>query len=339
MHLEATLNSGVLAFTGCYPFKITKMQNRLSIQTFDQISLQMDGDPLKGSLALTYNPSAGTATLTKPLALQWMLDPATLKAMAPSAPVLAKPTLVQLSLDPFVIPVSNVDVYKLKLKGQLLNSEMILGQENKQVALLGTNIPFQWDPIAKTATMQISSQVKNPGGNNGTLQGDFSLSNFTIDKGLDLTPASLQGDLQVQNLSSLLLDAFSGCSLSTIVGPLFTSRFKLQSSSADKQTLAVKWTSDNLSIDTGFAMNNGSLQLQGANQQISWTLTPESYKVLDSWIVSANQQLVPFEIKEPSVFSITLSKLSLPVAPVAGHQGKNRNRRCQRIRLAGPGPC
>jgi hypothetical protein len=315
MQMELVLNTGQMAFTGCNPFTIAKMQNRLSIQTFDQINLQIDGDPIKGSLALAYNPSAGTATLTKPLALQWMLDPATLKTMVPSAPALAKPTVVEFSLDPFVIPVANVDVYKLKLKGQISNSEMTLGQVNKQVALLATNMPFQWDPMAKTATMQISSQVRNPGGNNGTLQGDFSLSNFTIDKGLDLNTANLQGDLQLQNLSSLLLDAFSGRSLSTIVGPVFTSRFKLQSSSADKQTLAVKWTSDNLSVDTGFAMNNGILQLQGGNQQISWTLTPESYKVLDAWIVSANQQLVPFEIKEPSVFSITLSKLSLPVAP------------------------
>ncbi len=328
MRLEATLNSGVLAFTGCNPFIIAKMQNRLSINTFDQISLQMDGDPLKGSLAIAYNPSAGTATLTKPLVLQWMLDPATLKAMAPQAPTLAKPTLVQLSLDPFVIPVSNPDVYKLKLKGLILNSEMILGQANKQVALLNTNIPFQWDPIAKTATMQLSSQLKNPEGNNGTLQGDFSLSNFRIDKGLDLTPANLQGDLQLQNLSSLLLDAFSERSLSAIVGPLFTCRLKLQSLSPEKQTLALKWTSDNLSIDTGFAMNNGSLQLQGSNQQIGWTLTPESYKVLDAWIVNANQQLIPFEIKEPTVFSITLSKLSLPVLPGQKPQETPKDQAC-----------
>ncbi len=306
--LEASLKAGQLLFSGCYPLKIARMETQLSITTLNQIGLQMDGDPLKASLTFAYDPAAGILTLTKPLSAQYTLDQQTFNSLYPQGPALAKPALIQFSLDPFVLPVSNFDLYKLKLKGQLSNPELLLGPEGKRVSLKNTSVPFQWD--SKTASLQISSQVQNPAGTNGNMEGECTLANLAA----GFSSAKLLGSLELQNMSSLLLDTFSGECLSAIVGPTFSTKFKLQSTGLEKQMLGIKWTSPNLTIDSGFLIDNSSVQLQGSNNQISWTLTPEGYKALDQWIVGTKTGFIPFEIKEPSTFSISLSKLSLPLA-------------------------
>jgi hypothetical protein len=313
--IDLTLYAGHLSLSGPIRFYFPKTQAQFTMNTFDQVALQIDSETTKIMLAGAYDPTTETFTLTKPLNVQYTLDPPTFKTLFPPAPALAKPSIVRLSLEPFAFPASGIDVSKLKIKGQLSSPEMLLGTPGQQIALQNIAFPFQLDAVGKTAAVQLASQVQNPsGGNAGTMQGQFSLSNFSVDKGLDLSAAAIQGFLDLQNLSSTLLDTFSGQSLSAITGPTFNSKFKLQST-PDKQNLNVKWTSPNLNINAGFMMDSSCLQLQSGNNQLTWTLTPDGYKALDQILVRTTHELIPFEIKEASTFTVLLSQLSLPIIP------------------------
>jgi hypothetical protein len=303
--LEAILNAGKMSFSGEFPLNVTQLQAVLSINGLDQIGLQIEGTPIKATMAGSYNQTAGVFTLSKPLLAEYTLDKETFKALLPSASPLIKSSVVQLSVDPFSFPLSGFELLKLKIKGQLSTPEIILGNQATQVALQNTILPFQWDGPGQTATVQLSSQAGQTG-QVGSLQGQFTLSNLATGS------AAIQGSLDLQNLSSTLLDTFSGKCLSGIIGPTFTSKLKLQSM-PDKQNLAVKWISPYLNFDMGVVIANNSMQLQGTNNQLTWILTPESYKSLDLLLTNQTQGLIPFEIKESSTFTATLSKLSLPV--------------------------
>jgi hypothetical protein len=312
--VDVNLNAGQMTWSGTFPLQITKMQALLAMNTFNQITLQVDGDPVQASLAASYDPVKAAFTFTKPLSVRYTLDNPLLKAIIPTAPQLAKPVPVLLSVDPFILPISGEDPTKLKIKGQLSSVEMVLGPPGKQVALQNTSVPFQWDGAGKTASVQLSSQVENPSGGSGNMQGQFNLSHFSTEKGWDLSTVAIQGSLDLQNLSSSLLDTFSGKCLSAITGPTFSSKFKLQSA-PDKQNIVMKWISPNLNIDAAFAMDNSCLQLQGASNQMTWILTPDGYQALDQLLARQTSGLIPFEIKEASTFTIALSKLSLPMIP------------------------
>lgn len=351
--IEATVNTGQIRFSGDFPLWIAKLQATLQVSTLDEILFTVKGDPLEASLSGAFKPKTSTFVLNKPLAVKYAVDGPSLKAMFAAAPLLAKPTTVELSIDPVSFPLSTA-----KLKGKLSSSEVVLGTQGQIVTLQNMNIPFQWDNGSKTATLQLSSQVQNPSGSAGSMQGQCTLSNFFLEKGINFSQAAILGSLDLDNLSSRLLDAFyRSASLSSIIGPIFSSKLKFQST-LDKQNIAIKWTSANLNVDSAFLIDPSGLQLQGTTNHLSWVLTPESYKVLDQIITTpkalalkaalqreiylasskrknktknsappppaprqetpTKPQPSPFEISESSTFLISLSKLSLPAVPNPG---------------------
>lgn len=311
--LQATLKTGHLAWGGTFPLEISSVNAQLNINTLDQISVQLDGQPLSAFISGAWKAATAEFVLNKPLNAQCILDDKTLKAWVPTAPTLVKPALFQLVIDPTTLPLSALDFRTFSFKGQLSIPEVTLGAEATTVTLKNSSMPFEWNGT-KAASLQFTSSVQNPSGEAGSMQGQFSLANFSTAQGWALTSAAIQGSLDLQNLSTALLEALSGKkNISAIAGPTFSGKFKLQST-AEKQNLAVKWTSPLLTIDSAFVIEGALLKLQGGANQVNWTLTPESYAILDSMITGPTKGMVPFAISDPSTFSLTLSKLSLPVA-------------------------
>lgn len=316
-YLNAVIRTGQIGVIGDFPLTITELQATLAIDTLEQISLQIDGEPIKASLSGSLHLDTQEFALNKPLTVQCTVDNALLKGINLSAPQLVQPAKFLLSLDPMTLPLFGLSLDKLKVKGQLTADQLLLlaQTEGNQIALQNLLAAFQWDGKGKTASLQLSSQVKNAAGGAGSMQGQFNFSNFSFEKGLDLSSAVVNGTFDLQNISSVFLDAFANNALpSALVGPSFSSKLKLQST-LDKQNLALKWTSPYLSIDSAFTIDNTGVQLQGSTNQIAWTLTPEGYKALDAMLTGPTKGMVPFEFKETSTFTIALSKMSLPVTP------------------------
>lgn len=350
--IEAIINTEKLSFSGAFPLNISNVEAMLQIKTLDQILFTIKSTPLQASLSGAFKPNTSEFVLNKPLSIQYTLDGPSLSTLVPSAPALAKPATIQLFIDPFSFPLSKMHMRAMNLKGKLSSPQVALNSQGNVITLQDMSVPFQWDAESKTASLQLTSQVQNPSGDAGSMQGQFILSNFLLENGINLNRASIIGSLDLQNLSSKLLDAFyRHAPLSVIIGPIFSSKMKFQST-IDKQNIAIKWVSPNLNIDSAFVIDNTGLQLQGTTNQLSWILTPESYKVLDQMITGpkwmsfrnpesseielvsskknraknnapnhqriepkapAKPQPSPFEISEPSTFLISLSKLSLPV--------------------------
>ena len=313
-YLNATVSAGQIALGGDLPLVISKLQASLAINNLDQIAVQIDSDPIKASLSGSLNLDTQEFALNKPLIVQCTVNNALLQNINPSAPQLVQPATFLLSLDPMAFPIGGLALDKLKAKGQLSTSLLALATGTKQISLQNFTVPFQWDGKNKTASLQLSSQVQNASGESGSMQGQFNLTNMSLEKELYLSRAVINGALELQNISSAFLDAFSGKSLSAVTGPSFSSKVKLQSS-IDRQNLSMKWTSPYLNVDSAFAIDNASIQLQGSNNQITWTLTPDGYKALDAMLTGPTKGMVPFEIKDTSTFTLTLNKLQLPVTP------------------------
>ncbi len=315
LSLDVVMYAGQIAFAGSYPLNISQLKASLSVKTLSQILLEITSDPLKATLSGAYLPKTSEFVLNKQLEVQYTLDNNLLKSLSPNAPALAKPAPIRLTVDSFTYPISNAELFKLSLKGTLSCPSMTLGAEPKTITLQNTNLPFEWDAKGKTAQVQLSSEVQNSLPKPGSMQGQFRLTNFATKEGIDFNKAEILGTLDLQNLSSSLLDALSGHpSLSTITGGSFSGKLKLQSTPL-KQNIAIKWVSPNINIDSAFEIVSTGINLQGTSNQATWILTPESYKVLDRFITGPNNAAVPFEILEPSIFTISLNALSIPTIP------------------------
>ncbi|MES2122683.1 MAG: hypothetical protein V4492_07915, partial [Chlamydiota bacterium] len=261
-----------------------------------------------------YKPSTDELMIKQPLFLQFSVDDAQLKKWTPSAPQLAKPFLVQCSLNPMVINLRTLALQKLRGSGSLTIPELALSLPKQTVQITNVQMPFQWDPQAKSAAIEFSATVPNPSVQSGSLQGQISLSGFAMDPDVQMKKALLNASCDFQNISSSLLDVITGKPLSAIAGASFSGKLKVQST-PDKQTLALNWNSPYLNWNTAFSINSKAIELQGTKNQLNWTLTPEGYQVVDSLLTGPTKGVVPFELQEKSTFAIQFDKLYLPVSP------------------------
>lgn len=223
-------------------------------------------------------------------------------------PGLAQKTYLQLAIDPFAFHLS--DPLASSVKGQLFCAEAAFNTATTPITLQNTTLPFQWDEKAQTLTMQISSEHKGEEKEASSIRGQLSCSPGGGSKKLDLHTASLQGNLICRNLSSELIDVLTQRSyFSPLLGRAFNADLNF-SSTLTEQNLAIKWTSPQLNFESSFTLNPGSLQLRSP-ASITWNLTPEGYRILDRMLTKERQ--TAFGLNAPTTFTLSLSKLSLPV--------------------------
>lgn len=314
---EMALEAAPFSLNGSLPLSIEQLRATILVNTLNQISLQVEGSPFTASLSGSLNLDTREFTLKKPLTAQCRFASSLLQALIPSAPQLAEPTVISISLPPQTLPLTEFSLSTLKVNGQFVIDPVVFttSPQTKQIALQNLTLPFQYDGKNASATFQLQAKVQNPSGTPGTIQGQGTLTQIFTKTGLDLTAANIAGAFDFQNISSVFLDTVLGSPMySVLTGPSFNSKCKFQSAH-DKQNFTLHWASPYLNFDGGFVMDSKSLQLQGATNQATWTLTPDSYRALDALLASPSKVMVPFEVKEKSVFSINLAKMSLPVTP------------------------
>lgn len=311
---DGTFAGGALNLSGTLPLAIAQLKASFSLNTFDNIAIQLDGDPIKATFKGAFKPATDQLLLLQPLFLQLSVDNPILKAVAPSAPQLAKPFILQCSVNPMTLNIANLSAKTLKASGNLSIPELNLTLPKQTVQILSAALPFQWDPQAKSAALEFSASVPNTTGQAGNLQGQISVANFTIDPTLQMNKALVNGSLDFQNISSSLIEVFLAKTLAPLIGDSFSGKLKVQST-PDKQNLSINWSSPYLNLNSTFAIDPKSIDLQGAKNQVNWTLTPEGYKTLDALLTGPTTGAIPFELQEKSTFAIQLDKLHLPLSP------------------------
>ncbi|MBS0620752.1 MAG: hypothetical protein JSS61_04765 [Verrucomicrobia bacterium] len=233
----------------------------------------------KGTLrCLNITWEAGAIVLMQPLVMDLVT---TVKEIE-----LSEPLAGTLQIEPTRIPLDSLKTFSYR--GTFVAPRVAL---KDQPVLENTSLSFRVD--SKQKVFQISSQLGT-----GGLLGDLSF----------LTGSSqFNAKVEAQNLSTSLLEPFiKKKGLKTVVGPEFNGTLVVDSSPKMQQG-SFKWTSSLLSAQGGFVLDENSLQLQGKEAGIVWTLTPEGYAALDP--------SSPFSLKEASTLQIELSRLVLPASP------------------------
>lgn len=291
------------------PMQVGKLNCQLSIHTLNQMTLSVDSEVLQGVVVAGFNPNGQELTLLKPMSLQLKLDNPLWQWMLPQAPELKAPCIVKLTLEPSTFPLK--DMTKVNMAGQLASAQMVLGAQNQSITLQNLLLPFKWNAKTQNASLQLSAQIQGLSQKAGLVQGQGELSNFA--KGLNF--ATWKGSFDVQNLSSSILELVGQPILAALSGSTFSSQMKIESTPST-QNVAVKWTSPTLNAEGAFLVSSSGVQLQGPPSQVTWTLTPENYPLIDRMLIGPTKTLPPFEIKESSTFNFSLTKLFLPVQPL-----------------------
>ncbi len=194
------------------------------------------------------------------------------------------------------------------IQAQLAIARATVGSSAEQIAVENISLPFQWDHQTQSGSVNGSLSVKNPSGGLGSVRGQIAVSHF-----FSPAQADILASIEVQDLSPLLIDALNAKAIfSALMGSTCSGKIRLQSLK-DKGQVAIQWISPYLNVDSAFAISPSSIQLMGSNNQMQWTLTPESYALLDGAITGSAKGNSPFDLKDKTTFSIALNKLFLPL--------------------------
>jgi len=298
LQFEASLNTEKVVLQDSMNQSISSIQLILSANTLNKIAALIKSDKLNASLSGSLNTEKNTFSLTQPLTAQYALQ----------LPQLTKPTNLQLAVDPFTFSLS--DPLSNGVKGQFFCAEAQFNTAEPFITLQNTVMPFQWNEKEQRLTTQISSQTKGEEKENGSIQGQCTISPQKGSKKLELATASLEGNLHLSHLSSELLDiVMERPYMSLLLGTSFSADCHLNSTLME-QNISLKWTSPALKFDSSFTLNETGVKLQSPCP-IIWNLTPEAYRTLDRLITKQRQ--TAFGLSAPSQFTALLSKFFLPV--------------------------
>jgi hypothetical protein len=317
MRCDAEIVADSINLKGKIPLALEHFQGQLSIHGLNRMGLSFTSDRAGAQILAKYEPKNDRLTFLQTLNFYAALDNPLLHAFIDTQASLVAPTQFKLSIDPFscTLKAFSLPATLLKATATLDPCSIVPFAGAPPVALQDIQLPLQWDPKRKTAQLGLSCRVREKEGTAmGSLSLQASLSDLQWDK---LENATLNATLDMQQLPSAFLDALGGQALfSTLLGPQFSTALKLQSTKTS-QNIGWTLTSPLLNVKGAFVDDGKRLALAGSPLQIQWTLTPAGYAALDKQLAGQQKIKAGFELKEPTVFQLTLSEFSLPLAPKA----------------------
>lgn len=303
---------------------INHLMAHLSVHTLDKISLSLSSDRLQGHLTGKYQLKTDKATFTEPLTWTATVDDVLLHAFIPTPLVILKPVDVKLSIDPFSCNLQKVALEELSIKGNAAADSFSAAPyaNAPEITMQNLTLPFQWDGPKKIAQVGLGAAVQEKGQPLGSITMNCTLTNVQRNR---WNEAQAVLSFDIQQMPSTFIDSLAGKKiLAPLLGSQFSTNVKIQSSPIE-QTIGINLTSPLCTLKSTFLANGKTLALLNAPTQIQWTLTPEGYNVLDKLLTQHNAK-VSFELKEPSRFQFTMSKLELPLAnPSTGSSSRIPN--------------
>ena len=287
----------------------------LRADTLDQISLTIDSDRAKFNLLAGVNLQKKVLTLTTPLQGEVIIDNAMYQAWAPRRAMLAQNAILSLSIEPFSLPLDPAQSQAIKVKGVMGVPLFALANvdRTKSISLAAMQVPFQFDTKNKTVDLQLSSQVEMNNSPSGSLNLSAALTHLIFAPHFDLSQAKIETKGNLANIPTALFDTFAITShATTLLGPTINCSFKADST-PDLQSFTIQASSALLNLNAAFTADRQALQLQGNQGQASWTLTPESYPIIDSIFTGQLSSQSPFILKGASTFNLNFSSLYVPL--------------------------
>lgn len=315
----------------CGPLSLDPLTCQIEVDTFQRINLQAEANGFKASLACALKEEGRILQMTKPLVIEYTLTNAKLQALCqahPNLPTLMNEAPFSLTLNPLSVSLSDFNWKKVKLQGELAIKELSLQSPEypHPLSLQKTSLKFEADSSKSTAFVNFHADVREltsdnsehlaVASSNSSIDADITIEHLQFDPSFDTSQTKLLANVDVHDLSCAFLETLAGKTrfLTLLVGPSIDLHLKLESSAKNK-LFSIKTKSRSLNIDAHFALNNGRIQLQDPKTpaEIYFTLTQDSYAVLDEWLTGQPEKQAPFQLKQPSLLVFTLSQLDWPL--------------------------
>lgn len=248
---------------------------------------------LKDGRATLETPLRATSTLT-PLQIQTLLSD-------PNAPRILEPLECTLLVQPFSSE---------KIQGSLESSALVFSTPllSDKASLENSRADFIFNQKTRSAEVQFRAQALQNKKPIGMLQLKM------VTEGADFNDLRLKGALQCTDFSTAVLESLIAPQslLTSVLGPVLNVELKI-ASERKLQTLSLMAKSDNLHVEAQFLCDDKQLQLQGSKAEIDLKVTPASYPDFDRLLMGRKSPAPPFELLEPSICSLSLKQLSIPV--------------------------
>jgi hypothetical protein len=319
LQVKASLQSPLVNFTKMFsftPYVIKNLSSEITLSTFDNIAVEVKSDRFSVSASGAYNEKLALFQTSKPLYASYLIDDSLVESFMPvdERPRLAKPTFVNVEIQPGVFPLSGNTLSTLNVKGTISADELLI--ENKQGSPQGIlqqmQLFFDYEGKTSVCDIELSSKLSKQGDSLSMINGSLKASSFLVDGAINTDKLALSGDLSLQNVPTSLLQILiaPGAPLTTLVGPNFSVKAHIESG-PDLKEMSFSANSDYLAARGDLALKNGAISLKNAPGKLSITLTPQSYLALDNFLTKANSPS-PFTLGQNSTFTFEIANFFVP---------------------------
>ncbi len=245
----------------------------------------------------------GRATLDTPLRATSTLTPTQVQALLsdPNAPRILEPLECTLLIQPFSSD---------KIQGSLESSALVFNTPllSDKASFENSRADFIFNEKTRSAEVQFRAQALQNKKPIGMLQLKMATD------GADFNDLRIKAALQCTDFSTAVLETLLAPKslLSSVLGPVLNIELKI-ASDRKLQTFSLVAKSDNLHVEAQLLCDEKQLQLQGGKAEIDLKVTPGSYPDFDRLLMGKKSPAPPFELLEPSICSLSLKQLSIPV--------------------------
>lgn len=290
-------------FQGEELLKFHQVLCTIEASSMDAIDVEVRSDTLSTAFACSLKKDPLTLVIKKPVAFDFTVREEFFAAYVDQV-VLLKPALLKIELDPLTLPLQDLQLSQLKIKGRGGAESIQLGSTNKknQAELKNARFQFNLDGKAPLTFASLSAQAFVLGQPAGMIHAEVA-----ADRALELDKAHLTAQVQLQDLSTPVMEVWLARPLSPLIGPSLTLSVEM-SKTPQAETLKIKGSSALLSVNSSFSYKNDHYELQNP-AQVQLSLTKEGYDLIDRWL---GKNEGPFSLNSPTTVHFSASKLSIP---------------------------
>lgn len=275
------------------------LSGSFSVNTWENISFLAKGANFQtSSIEARYKNEI--LAIKTPFSIHYALTNNTVESHLPKA-LLLKTAEINIEIQPTSLPIKDLAIEKLRLQGKASVDELLFASRNasKQFPVKNAVLQFTLDAPAQSANAAFTSVIGE-----GNCAVDFTLQQFDLENS---AIASLTANAKIDNLSTSFIDTLltQNFDLQTLFGNAVNLNIQLESSPA-QQHFHVKARTPLVDLVTGFVIQDNMLKLTNEGLNFNFTITKESYPLLDSG---------PFKLQQSALCSLRLDQLTWPLIP------------------------
>lgn len=319
LYMKATLQTSLLSYEKAFafsPYVIENLSSDILISSYDNISIDLESSLFAFTMEGSYKPKDNFFLSKKPIKISYLLTDDQIQSLAKSQerPYLVNPALIHAEIEPTTIAFGSDLLTTLMLKAFATVDNFALQNKeaSKQAAIEQTKLLVDYNGKSAICNVDFSSQLSRSPEVTSEIDAHLKASSFLHQGSIDTSKLALTGDLSLQNIPTSLVQMLSAESipLGQLLGPSFDMKAQIDSG-ANAQEISVQAKSQYLDADAHLSIKEGILSLKQAPGHIDFTLTPQSYLIIDK-LITEDDIPPPYTLGEKTTFTFTINELFVP---------------------------